>query len=844
MWVKRGAIAALFSITAVILAACGGGGASTPESSKPTNTPPTLTVTLTDPTSNAAVTAITPSKPGKVTATLKSGSGSPIAGAVVTFSTTANIGTFVPDSAAGVTDSSGSASVLLYPSLQSGTAQVQASVTINQSGSSQSSAVTGTVAFSATAAPAISVGLFDPSSGTPRNSISSGNPARVSATLKQTTGAPAVGVVVTFTTAATTGTFTPTSGTALTDSTGVASVLLNAPNLTSAGAGIVTATGQVTTGTTTNAVTGTASYSLGATNISLSPVSIATPTLSAYGTTSISVIVSAGGVASTTPFTVNFTSPCASNGRATLTSSVQTVNGVATASYRDNACAGSDIITATIPGLTATSQGTITVSPPAVGSIQFVSATPASISLRGTGGLGRQETSQISFRVVDVAGNPLGGRTVNFSLNTSVGGITLSSTSAPSDPTSGLAVTNVQAGTISTPVRVTATTINGTDTLSTQSDTLSITTGIPAQDSFSLSATILNIEGLDNDGITTQLTIRVADHFRNPVPDGTAVNFTAEGASVVGSCVTRDGACSVTLTSQAFKPSNGRITVLAYAVGEEAFVDLNGNGWFDILPISELRDPDGRSGDLPEAFVDFNENGIRDANEPFIDFNNNGIYDGPDGKFSGVLCDETVAGRSAPGSCASSKTINVRDSTVIVLSGAAPFFRTNPNDTAATAPPSSNGIVFPASISLPTCSTAADFTPSSVTRDYVITDVNGNALPAGTTITFTTTNGVIANAPTAGSPLVYTVANTNSCAFPGTGGCPPSVPPTRDISRISGAGLFSVVVASDATQTRTLAGMPPVLTRTCTNTSASGFMNISVKTPRGVTTNFSVSVTD
>ena len=33
---------------------------------------------------------------------------------------------------------------------------------------------------------------------------------------------------------------------------------------------------------------------------------------------------------------------------------------------------------------------------------------------------------------------------------------------------------------------------------------------------------------------------------------------------------------------------------------------------------------------------------MRDANETFLDFNQNGVYDGPDGKYSGVLCDNVT----------------------------------------------------------------------------------------------------------------------------------------------------------------------------------------------------------
>ncbi|MFN8986396.1 MAG: hypothetical protein ACK5VR_08815, partial [Burkholderiales bacterium] len=458
----------------------------------------------------------------------------------------------------------------------------------------------------------------------------------MTATLRQNTGAPASGVVVTFATDTSLGVFSPASGTALTDANGVASVLLNAASLTASGAGVVTASGQIGSGSTASAVSGSVGYSTGAVNISLSPITLGTSNLSAFGTTSVSVTVDTGGVATSTPFTVTFTSPCASNGKAALSSPVSTVNGVATASYRDIGCAASDVVTATLTGLAISRSATINVGASGVGSIQYVSATPTSISLRGTGGLGRQETSQVSFRVVDVGGNPLGGRTVNFSLNTTVGGISLSSTQATSDPSTGLVVTNVQAGTVSTPVRVTASTNTGSQTLPTQSDQLTITTGIPAQDSFSLSISTFNIEGGNVDGVTTQVTVRMADHFKNPVPDGTAVTFTAEGGSIVGSCVTTNGVCTVPFTSQALRPDNRRVTVLAYAVGEEGFTDLNGNGWFDLSPTSELIDSNGKSTDIGEAFVDFNENGIRDANEPFIDFNNNGIFDGPDGKYSGV----------------------------------------------------------------------------------------------------------------------------------------------------------------------------------------------------------------
>ncbi|HEY8888403.1 MAG TPA: Ig-like domain-containing protein, partial [Gallionella sp.] len=64
------------------------------------------------------------------------------------------------------------------------------------------------------------------SSGVPVSSITSGTPATVKATLKDATGTAVVGAVVTFSTDTTLATISP-AATALTDSTGVATVTLN-----------------------------------------------------------------------------------------------------------------------------------------------------------------------------------------------------------------------------------------------------------------------------------------------------------------------------------------------------------------------------------------------------------------------------------------------------------------------------------------------------------------------------------------------------------------------------------------------------------------------------------------
>jgi hypothetical protein len=457
------------------------------------------------------------------------------------------------------------------------------------------------------------------------------------------------------------------------------------------------------------------------------------------------------------------------------------------------------------------------------GSLQFISATPKTITLKGTGGAGMQESSQVIFKVVDTGGNPFGGATVNFTLSTAVGGITfangLTTSTVTSAPGTGQAVVTVNSGTISTPVRVLATTVTPLlVTLSTQSDQLTVTTGIPDQDSFSVSATTLNIEGWNYDGVVTTLTARLSDHFSNPVPDGTTVNFIAEGGQMVSSCSTTTGACSATMTSAAFRPANGRVTVLAYAVGEESFSDVDGDGYADLAP-NELVDANGVSTDMPEAFLDNNENGVRDfignsaVLEQFIDFNSNGAFDVADGKYNGTLCNEVLPGTSSAGTCAATKSIHIRRNFPIVFSGSNPLF------------------TFSASpVFLPPCTNGVPFTGLTTSVTVTINDVNGNIMPAGTTVSFSTSNGTIVSLPTS-----FIVPNSTAC-LSGFGPAGFVCPASSAVLLGSAPLAYQVIMKSDATQDAT--------TLVCTNASGAGVLNVTVSTPKGVVTSASIPVND
>jgi hypothetical protein len=324
--------------------------------------------------------------------------------------------------------------------------------------------------------------------------------------------------------------------------------------------------------------------------------------------------------------------------------------------------------------------------------------------------------------------------------------------------------------------------------ISNTSDELAVTTGIADNDSFSLSMSVGNPEAWNYDNEKVSVNILAADHFNNLVPAGTTITFRTEGGGIDGSCSTGkkddgnpNGGCSVEWRSQDQRPfkgtavicpnggfsdgvnsstippcmgnnltqflngSNsvipeprpGRATVTAYAIGEESFVDLNGNGLFD-------------SGefflDLSEGFTDHNEDGryrnkarfVGDAelvnepagsiNEEFIDYNTDQVFNEGDDKYTGLLC-----AKGSEADCTNTGTgnfqsqLNVFRNNTIVMSGSVPYMRLVNIDSVTDV-----------------ISTAIDIdlvTNSTGTVYLFVSDVNNNTLPYGTTISATTDNG-------------------------------------------------------------------------------------------------------
>lgn len=504
-------------------------------------------------------------------------------------------------------------------------------------------------------------------------------------------------------------------------------------------------------------------------------IAVAVPNLSADGATALTVaLVIAENEAQALyaeEVSVAFTSACIAANMATITGGTTTSTGMLTVTYTATGCSGSDTITAsaTVEGRILTATGTVTVAPVEVGSIEFLSATPTTIGLQGTSGVGISESSSVVFRVLDSVGDPLAGREVQFSLDTAVGGIQLQPTAVISG-SNGTVATMVDSGTVAASVRVTATDV-GTN-IATQSSQLTITTGLPRQDRMSAEVSCHNVEALTLDGTQVDVTVRMADRFSNPVPDGTTVTFTSEAGAIQGSCATyttldESGLCTVSWISAGGRPANGRSTLLATAVGEESTTDFNGNGYFDGVDTWT---------DLPEVYRDDNENGAYDLGEFFVDFNSNLVRDLGNGQYNGLLC---VGPGNPAGGCATSPKLTVSAQNLIIMSGS----------TARIADSVGGQNYAPVSVGSLT---------GTGTINVLIGDVNGQPMPAGTTITATTSNGNLVG------PSAYTVPCT-----------------TND-----GPLTFSFTIQGD------------------TNGPATGILTIEVEVPSGLVTTYFVNIND
>jgi hypothetical protein len=568
--------------------------------------------------------------------------------------------------------------------------------------------------------------------GEPTNTVTSTKPARleIRVTKKNKGGAPVPDVVVNATSDIVA--ISPDSSTGLTDEDGVATFKVETGG--TLGAGSIVATAQ-------NAPPGTESASINV-QVVKADLRIGSFVGNDFNEGVIDIQpqdeLSPGGTATLTVAVVNefdnlaatdervlFTSECIARKLANLSANPATVTGEATITYTAAGCEGEDAITATLVDTPSTATGTLSVAPlsSTAGKIVFVDADPGVIVVKGTGdGQQRQEQSEVVFKVTDLNDMPIPGVDVSFELSSTEGGLSLTSTTDVSD-LNGEVQAEVNAGTLPTTFFLFAT-IDAAG-VSTTSELLAVSTGVPVQSGVSLTVEGGNIieNGFNEEGVERLLTVRMRDKFRSPGLDGTTALFDAEYGEIDASCslgvsngarvggTPATGECTVKWTSDGLPglPSDpdlvkivgdvacpsytngrgpcpddlgaargGRATItMTTPDGEEDFNDANGNFFYD-------RGEDFEN--LTEAKYDYNEDGgytpvegpqcanpptsAQDcegagADEDYVDRNNNGLFDLNDDPavYNGLLCRP-----QDDGNICSTELVSVSAHTVLILS--------------------------------------------------------------------------------------------------------------------------------------------------------------------------------
>ncbi|KKO50142.1 hypothetical protein VT06_02960 [Arsukibacterium sp. MJ3] len=827
----------------------------------------TIGLSLISSVTGTETSEISAANSGQVVAMVLNDDGDPVINEVVSFSST--LGSLRPSTGTALTNTLGEARI----NLVAGTAEGAGTVSAQYQGVSAAigfytrgdevdpNQVTASINFRLlTDCPVDFRATRNPNSCIEATSISAEKPGilYIEVTREGST-TPLAQTLVSATT--TIGSISPRAGTAITDENGIA--LLDLVAGRDVGAGEVSVTAINTTRTK--------AFEIGAVDVDIVVTSSLAvgETLAAGSSTLISVDISRSGMPYMPPLGVEFTSGCVQAGLAVIDQAVTSIGGVARSTYRASGCVGADLITATVitGGNTVSGTVVVNVSEAAIGSIEFLDVSAPLLALKGTGGANRTETSIVRFRLIDANGNAVAGRQVNFSLATAVGGLELAQLNGFTN-IDGIVQTVVRSGIVPTPTRVIArseqTIASGIVVVTAPSDVLTVSTGLADQNSFSLSRSAFNVHGLNFDGNEVDVTIFMADHFNNPVPDGTAVNFVAEGGSIEPNCTTLNGRCDVKWRSQNPRPFTvgftntiidkcdagkpcpygivrddgitfdqplgGRATILAYSIGEESFTDLNGNGRFDQGEFVIAYD-------LTEAFIDNNEDAKfrgdscddvanpcsptspeGDQFEEFVDYNTDGIFNSANGNYNGLLCrqeDETA------GLC-SRELVNVFQNQEIIMSGDQAFFRLTTYATDCNAIPgvtarsvrvnsnSSSPEVFEvrgSTVGRKMCEVSSIDLSSGSGADSVslllfIADLYNNPLPVGTSVDVSVDNGVL--------------VGSDSYAFPNT------------TSRVPVSLSFAM--------TQEPAGQG--------NNKLSGFLTIDVTAPSGLTSSLLVPVSD
>ena len=490
-----------------------------------------------------------------------------------------------------------------------------------------------------------------------------------------------------------------------------------------------TGTGGTTGGDTVDGTTGQVKIGSGTgTAFSQGTAAASSTSLQAGASTTISInLVDEANAPVSDEFSVEFSSNCVASSLSSFSeTTVATSSGLASSVYTANGCSGSDLVTvrANVDGVDITATVTLNIEADQVLAVEFVSVANSQLSLAGLGG---QETTQVTFRLVGEQSAPIIGEMVSFTVSGDTGGVTLADgTESAVTDSQGNVTTVVQSGTVPTSVSVTAT--HNATGIQGISNNISISTGVPVQSRFTLSAERFNPpEAFGENGIEVGLSIIASDQYGNDAPDGTRISFVSpESGNIDSSCLLVSGECSVTWRSSSPRPDDMRFTVIAYTSGAEDFEDQNANNIFD-----DNAEFTVATHDLTEAFADENENDAYDLGEFFVDNNVNTVFDLGDGVWNGPC----LTGTDASALCPGEDSIVIFDTLDIVM----PFNGARIYDIGTfPAVGSTIAVGIGSSVSYGNMRLA----DTNTNPNYISggTTFTGNSLPGGTTVEFTIEN--------------------------------------------------------------------------------------------------------
>lgn len=288
-------------------------------------------------------------------------------------------------------------------------------------------------------------------------------------------------------------------------------------------------------------------------------------------------------------------------------------------------------------------------------------------TIMGKAGSDYNETAAVTFKVTEAGGKIAEGVPVAFSLSENAPSGTTVTPMGVTDA-KGEAVAVVTSGSTVGSFAVTATVIEGS--LAAISPTIGVRGAKPSNQGFSFTCAKVNVSAYVSNtppaSYSVTCSFLLVDTTNNPVGTGAQVFFKTEAGSIPTSAAStafsstgtnaNEGKGTVAFSTvgtwppvdttplaadpeqypnaRANEPSaadgmlvrnprDGLVTIIAYVRGEEYYDDDNGDGTWTAGE---------RLYDMGEAFVDSNDNNVRDTGEFFVDDSpQNGIWDAPNG---------------------------------------------------------------------------------------------------------------------------------------------------------------------------------------------------------------------